>query len=361
MEQKWRESRVSPWGWKWTTGQKMTTFRETGQAGVEETVQGSEETRSPALLCGCLEHVHVPPWAGAKDETAESVVSASVSPYPLTARPSPSPLLVPSPLSIGKNSKWQGDQELGPYPLFFSILIHFQSLAVNTIYVLLLLLLLLLSHFSRVWLCATPQTAAHQASPSLGFSRQEHWSGLPFPSPTHESEKWKWSRSVLSDSEWPHGLQPTGLLRPWDFSRQEYWSGVPSPSPIYVLMTPKFKSPPGPLSLTVDTSNYLLNISSQHIISIWELTYGHNEVPYLTPKPCFSCIFLISVNVSFHLTAVPNPSNSHLLCSPDFTHHHLLPGSLQWSSHCCPYPSLAFCPHNSKVLLEYKSLLSLLY
>ena len=40
-------------------------------------------------------------------------------------------------------------------------------------------LLLLLSHFSRVWLCVTPQTAAHQAPPSLGFSRQEHWSGLP--------------------------------------------------------------------------------------------------------------------------------------------------------------------------------------
>ena len=52
-----------------------------------------------------------------------------------------------------------------------------------------LLLLLLLSCFSRVRLCATPQTAAHQAPPSLGFSRQEHWSGLPFPSPMHESEK----------------------------------------------------------------------------------------------------------------------------------------------------------------------------
>ena len=39
-----------------------------------------------------------------------------------------------------------------------------------------------LSHFSRVRLCATPETAAHQASPSLGFSRQEHWSGLPFSS-----------------------------------------------------------------------------------------------------------------------------------------------------------------------------------
>ena len=47
----------------------------------------------------------------------------------------------------------------------------------------LLLLLLLLSRFSCVWLCATPQRAAHQAPPSLGFSRQEHWSGLPFPSP----------------------------------------------------------------------------------------------------------------------------------------------------------------------------------
>ena len=54
-----------------------------------------------------------------------------------------------------------------------------------------LLLLLLLSRFSRVRLCETPQTAAHQAPPSLGFSRQEHWSGLPFPSPMYESEKGK--------------------------------------------------------------------------------------------------------------------------------------------------------------------------
>ena len=64
----------------------------------------------------------------------------------------------------------------------------------------LLLLLLLLSCFSRVRLCATPWTAAYQASPSMGFSRQEHWSGLPFPSPMHESGKWKWSCSVVSNS-----------------------------------------------------------------------------------------------------------------------------------------------------------------
>ena len=44
-------------------------------------------------------------------------------------------------------------------------------------------LLLPLSRFNCVHLCATSQTAAHQASPSLGFSRQKHWSSLPLPSP----------------------------------------------------------------------------------------------------------------------------------------------------------------------------------
>ena len=51
------------------------------------------------------------------------------------------------------------------------------------------LLLLLINPFSCVCLCGTPETTAHQAPPSLGFSRQEHWSGLPFPSLMHESEK----------------------------------------------------------------------------------------------------------------------------------------------------------------------------
>ena len=64
-------------------------------------------------------------------------------------------------------------------------------------------LLLLLIRFCCVRLCATPEMAGHQAPLSLGFSRQEHWSGLPFPSPMHESEKWKWSRSVVSDCSDP--------------------------------------------------------------------------------------------------------------------------------------------------------------
>ena len=96
-----------------------------------------------------------------------------------------------------------------------------------------LLLLLLLSHFSRVWLCATPQTAAHQAPPSLGFSRQEHCSGLPFPSPMYESEKWKVKVKSLScvwllETPWTAAYQAPLSM---GFSRQEYWSGVPLPSP----------------------------------------------------------------------------------------------------------------------------------
>ena len=55
----------------------------------------------------------------------------------------------------------------------------------NSFYNYLWLLLLLLSHFSRVRLSVTPYMAAHQAPPSLGFSRQEYWSGWPFPSPVY--------------------------------------------------------------------------------------------------------------------------------------------------------------------------------
>ena len=53
---------------------------------------------------------------------------------------------------------------------------------------------------SCLQLLVTPWTAAYQAPLSMGFSRQEYWSGVPFPSPMHESEKWKQSRSVMSSS-----------------------------------------------------------------------------------------------------------------------------------------------------------------
>ena len=136
--------------------------------------------------------------------------------------------------------------------------------------------LILLLVFSFLLVCyRAAAAAAHQAPPSLGFSRQEHWSGLPFPSPVHESEKWKWSRSV-SDSSRPHGLQPTRLLRPWDFSRQEYWSGVPLPSLmlqgsfLVFLLFPLQPDLPGRISCSIFSSPRSLG-------SFGGLCLGHGE------------------------------------------------------------------------------------
>ena len=56
---------------------------------------------------------------------------------------------------------------------------------------------------SRVQLLATPWTVAHQAPPSMGFSRQEHWSGAPLPSPLSHV-----------NSLWLHGLQHARLPCP---------------------------------------------------------------------------------------------------------------------------------------------------
>ena len=72
----------------------------------------------------------------------------------------------------------------------------------------LLWLLLLLSRFSPVQLCATPQMAAHQVPQSLGFFRQERWCGLPFPSPMHESES-EVAQSCLTLSN-PMDCSPPG-------------------------------------------------------------------------------------------------------------------------------------------------------
>ena len=80
----------------------------------------------------------------------------------------------------------------------FSLLKNFQYPFCNVTYMILLLIIkylpffpranwlvreYVLSHFSCVQLCATLCTAAYQAPLSMGFSRQEYWNGLPFPSP----------------------------------------------------------------------------------------------------------------------------------------------------------------------------------
>ena len=84
---------------------------------------------------------------------------------------------------------------------------------------------------SRVQLFATLWTVAHQAPPSMGFSRQEHWSGLPSPSPKGTIEKKKvksLSRVQLFATLWTVAYQAPPSM---GFSRQEHRSGLPFPSP----------------------------------------------------------------------------------------------------------------------------------
>ena len=79
---------------------------------------------------------------------------------------------------------------------------------------------------SCVWLFATPWTVASQAPLSMGFSRQEYWSGLPFPSPMHACMLSRVDHVRLYATPWTaaHQAPPsTG------FSRQEYWRGVSFP------------------------------------------------------------------------------------------------------------------------------------
>ena len=101
------------------------------------------------------------------------------------------------------------------------------------------LLLLLLSRFSRVPLCATPQTAAHQAPPSLGFSRQELWSGLPFPPLGDLPHPGIEPRSPVS----PALPADSPLLSHWG-SQSVQFSSVQSPSPVR-LCDPMNRSTPG--------------------------------------------------------------------------------------------------------------------
>ena len=93
--------------------------------------------------------------------------------------------------------------------------------------ILLLLLLLLLSRFSRVRLCAIPLMAAHV--PGILQARTLKWVAISF------SNAWKWkvkmkslSRVWLLATPWTTAHQAPSSM---GFSRQEYWSGVPSPSP----------------------------------------------------------------------------------------------------------------------------------
>ena len=78
---------------------------------------------------------------------------------------------------------------------------------------------------SRVGLLATPATAAHQAPPSMGFSRQEYWSGLPLPSPNYKVKR---SQSGKSNNWREQILKINFASKPWLWQNSWIQAEVPS-------------------------------------------------------------------------------------------------------------------------------------
>ena len=128
-----------------------------------------------------------------------------------------------------------------------------------TIYPCSLLLLLLLSRFSRVWPWATPQTEAHQfpLSPGILQARTLEWVAISFSNACKWKVKGKSLNAVrLLATPWTAAYQAPPSM---GISRQEYWSGVPLPYPpcslayikYFVPLIPHhYTAPPSPLIAT---------------------------------------------------------------------------------------------------------------
>ena len=126
-----------------------------------------------------------------------------------------------------------------------------------------LLLLLLLSCFSRVWLFATHWTAAYQAPLSMGFSRQEYWSGVPLPSlvwPKNSSSVQSLSRVRLFEIPWIAAHQASlSITNSWSSLKLTSIESV-MPSSHLILCRPLFLLPPIPPSIRVFSNESTLRM-----------------------------------------------------------------------------------------------------
>ena len=151
----------------------------------------------------------------------------------------------------------------------------------------------------------------------------------------HESEKWKWSHSVMSNSLRPHGLQPTRLLRPWDF---------PEEAPIVIMILSDI------IHILDDFVSFC--VSHNHILFV-DVYVGNVSLflffirPVLLLSACYSCS-----SYKYHLKQVemiPHFSVCFILTKfqvlqcilrplPFFlhftSHFHLLPDTFLSMLHC---------------------------
>ena len=158
-------------------------------------------------------------------------------------------------------------------------------------------LLLLPSCFSRVRLCAIPQTAAHQAPLSLGFSRTLEWVAISF------SNAWKWevkvkslSRVRLLATPWTAAYQAPASM---GFSRQGYWSGVPLPSPRSSQSTRLS-------SLCYTAASRYLSVLHMivHIYQCFFLNLSHPLLLQMCPQICSLCLCLHFFSVNRFISTI---------------------------------------------------------
>ena len=162
------------------------------------------------------------------------------------------------------------------------------------------MLLLLLSRFSRVWLCATPCGSPPGSVPGILQARTAEWVAIPF------SNEWKWKVKVKSLS---HALL---LVTPWSaayqaspsmgFSRQEYWSGVPLPSPGLTISSVWFSSVTQSCPTLCDPMNCsTLGLPVHHQLPEFTETHVHQVSDAIQPSHPLSSPSL----------PAPNPSIKH--------------------------------------------------
>ena len=146
----------------------------------------------------------------------------------------------------------------------------------------------------------------------------------------HESEKWKWSRSVMSDSPRTHGLQPTRLLRPWDFPGKSTGVGVSLSYPWLSYLSSRLL--PSSLFLISCVPN-ISSLSCYHRVSLSNLNLtvsllclkSFNGFSFFRLKnkilhiSTWLLIFQVKKQNTSHFKLHPFSSNFHLL----FQHHFL--------------------------------------
>ena len=124
---------------------------------------------------------------------------------------------------------------------------------------------------------------------------QEHWSGLPFPSPMHESEKWKWSHSVvwLFATPWTAAYQAPQSM---GFSKLDYWSGLPLPSPAkdepWAMIQSQGQQPACP------RNGHVNSVWSQMSLDLQKGKIGHNNPACDMIWPFYTASISILENLS---------------------------------------------------------------